>query len=150
MSSIPPTRDSLPVVVDTNVALDWLLFSEPSVGPLFDAIGRGALRWVATQAMRDELSHVLGRGLALQRGTPMYSALQRWDGASRLVESSMLGSAQRLCCSDPQDQMFIDLALSARARWLVTRDKALLKLAGRARPLGVEVVTPQAWSFETA
>ena len=138
----------MPVVVDTNVALDWLLFAEPSVAPLFDAIGRGSLRWIATQAMRDELSHVLGRRLALEYAIPMQSALLLWDRASCLVECATPGASRRLRCSDPQDQMFIDLALSAPARWLVTRDKALLKLARQARLHGVQVVTPQAWWFK--
>ena len=48
-------------------------------------------------------------------------------------------------CSDPDDQKFIDLAVAAGARWLVTRDRAVLRLASRMRSAGVLVVTPQAW-----
>ena len=50
-----------------------------------------------------------------------------------------------LRCRDPDDQMFIDLALSARAQWLVTRDRALLVLARRARLRGVTVIRPVDW-----
>jgi predicted nucleic acid-binding protein len=39
--------------------------------------------------------------------------------------------------------VFIDLALAHRARWLLTRDKALLSLARPARVLGVEILKPQ-------
>jgi predicted nucleic acid-binding protein len=48
----------------------------------------------------------------------------------------------RLRCRDADDQVFIDLALVHRARWLLTRDKALLALARRARPLGTEILRP--------
>ena len=41
-------------------------------------------------------------------------------------------------CTDPDDQKFLDLALHAHAKWLVSRDKALLRLARKARPLGLE------------
>ena len=40
--------------------------------------------------------------------------------------------------------MFLDLAYTVRADWLVTRDKALLRLARRVRPDGLHIVTPSA------
>jgi len=40
---------------------------------------------------------------------------------------------------------FIDLALAHKARWLLSRDRAVLKLGRRTRPLGLEVLTPDAW-----
>ena len=40
--------------------------------------------------------------------------------------------------------MFVDLAYSAHADWLITRDKALLKLARRARTAGLAIVEPAA------
>ena len=42
--------------------------------------------------------------------------------------------------------MFLEIAVAAGARWLVTRDAALLRLARRmAREHGVDIVTPAAW-----
>ena len=38
--------------------------------------------------------------------------------------------------------MFVDLAYSVRADWLITKDKALLKLARRARAAGLAIVEP--------
>jgi putative PIN family toxin of toxin-antitoxin system len=49
-------------------------------------------------------------------------------------------------CEDPDDQKFLELAWRARASHLVTRDKALLKLARRiARSGGFAVLAPDAF-----
>ena len=48
-----------PVVVDTNVALDLLIFSDPRTAPLRTLLSQGRLAWIATQVMRDELERVL-------------------------------------------------------------------------------------------
>jgi predicted nucleic acid-binding protein len=46
-------------------------------------------------------------------------------------------------CRDPDDQTFIDLAVAAGARWLVTRDRALLELAREAQCRhAIAVLTP--------
>jgi hypothetical protein len=44
--------------------------------------------------------------------------------------------------------MFIDLALSQGARWLLSRDRALLKLARKAAVSGLLIQTPEAWRPE--
>jgi len=50
-----------------------------------------------------------------------------------------------LRCKDPDDQVFIDLALHLNAQWLFTKDAALLKLAKRARLRGTQVLSLQQW-----
>jgi putative PIN family toxin of toxin-antitoxin system len=134
------------VVLDTNVLLDWLVFRDASVAHLARSIERGAIRWIITAPMAAELRSALTRP-ELVRWQPdtacVEAALERW---------AVLLSAPRLdpalhCprCSDRSDQMFIDLAVGAAARWLVTRDRALLRLARTARPLAVAIVPPQRW-----
>lgn len=133
------------VVLDTNVALDWLLFAQPSVAPLAQAVKGGRLHWVATSAMRDELAHVLGRGLATAWRADPAAVLDAWDRhAAILPEPSVQGPR----CTDADDQKFIDLAVGAGARWLVSRDRAVLKVARRAALSGVSVVTPEALTLE--
>ena len=39
--------------------------------------------------------------------------------------------------------MFVDLAIARRAHSLLTRDRAVLRLASRARRLGVVIATPE-------
>jgi predicted nucleic acid-binding protein len=51
-----------------------------------------------------------------------------------------------LRCTDPDDQMFVDLAHAAGARWLVSRDRAVLRLARRAAAFGIAITAPEGWS----
>ena len=136
------------VVLDTNVVLDWLVFRNSRCEPLVQAIEEGQLRWLVTEPMRDELAHVLGRGV-VDAWSP--DGLQLWESWHRLSETVPLpvigGDSLRLRCTDPDDQKFIDLAVSS-AQWLISRDRAVLKLARRAQRLGVQIVTPERWSAE--
>jgi predicted nucleic acid-binding protein len=131
------------IVLDTNVVFDWLLFAEPSVAGLVAAVRERRVRWLATAPMRAELTHVLGRGLADARGVDPVEVLRAWDTFACEVAPPPVGC--RLRCSDADDQKFIDLALHAGASWLVSRDRALLRLARRAALIGLPIVTPERW-----
>jgi putative PIN family toxin of toxin-antitoxin system len=130
-------------VLDTNVVFDWLVFADPGVTRLFAAVQDRAVRWVATEAMLDELRHVLGRPPLLARRP---QALEDAIAARCTVVDTPPEVRRTLLCSDPDDQKFIDLALHRRTPWLISRDRALLKLARRARPHGVQVCPPAHWS----
>lgn len=134
------------VLIDTNVLLDWLVFGDPRVLPLTDAVRSGSLRWVVSQPMIDELEHVLTRDEIVAwkpDGSSITSLLERH--AVRLAPAATPWLPP-LRCTDPDDQKFLDLALHTGARWLVSRDKALLRLARKAAPLGLAIVTPEAWA----
>jgi predicted nucleic acid-binding protein len=122
------------------VVLDWLLFGEPAVTALARAITTGRLRWVVTASMRNELAHVLARGLAAARGAEASTLLAAWDCHAALHPEPPAHRVLRV--TDPDDQKFVDLALCVRARWLVSRDRAVLKLAPRAALAGTAIVTP--------
>lgn len=142
MHSIAPPAPAA-AVLDTNVVLDWLVFADPATAALARAHGAGAWRWHGTAAMIDELGHVLARG-SLDRWRPdIEQVLTFARRECRLNDAPERG---HLTCADPDDQKFIDLALALPARWLLTRDRSLLRLARRARDLGVVVLTPAAWT----
>lgn len=141
-SALPPT-----LVLDTNVVLDWLVFRNPCCQALARAVALGSVRWLASPAMRCELAHVLSRGVVDRYTTnpsPLWAFWTRH--AVELADPPAVDLPQRLRCTDPDDQKFIDFALSQRTRWLLSRDKAVLKLAKRALPLGLIIVTPEGWS----
>ena len=135
------------VILDTNVVLDWLVFRNPACDALHVSITAGHVRWVATAEMRDELAHVLGRG-RLDAWNPDLPALWvRWSGHCIEVPTPAVGrAATQLRCTDVDDQKFIDLAVACGARWLLSSDRAVLKLARRLRSFGVQATTPGGWS----
>jgi putative PIN family toxin of toxin-antitoxin system len=140
--SEPIRADRPAVVLDTNVSLDWLVFRDARVAPLAAAIEGGHVPWLACASMREELAHMLAHRTLAAWAPDRERALAIFDSMAQLQRAP---PPRRLLCSDPDDQVFIDLALAGRARWLVTHDRALLKLARRARTLGLIVLTPSAW-----
>lgn len=148
MTSVPQRHADAPLaVLDTNVVLDWLVFRDPGCDMLRDALATGAVRWCGSAVMRSELAHVLGRGVARAWEPDIAALWSQWDlRCTELAESGRSSTSPRLRCSDPDDQMFIDFALAHGARWLLSKDRAVLKLARRARPLGLDIVTPAGWA----
>jgi predicted nucleic acid-binding protein len=134
------------LVLDTQVAMDWLLFGDPGTAPLAAAITSGAVHWLATPAMRAEFERVAvlrawpGRDDGEGDGGGRLAAFDRWTH----IQPEPPASPPALRCRDADDQVFIDLALAAGA-CLLSRDKAVLALARRALPLGLRILQPQAW-----
>jgi predicted nucleic acid-binding protein len=143
-SELPP----LDLVLDTNVVLDWLAFGHPVVGAtLAGALCSGRCRWICTRAMRDELADVLARDALKRWAIDVPAVLAVFDALGVDVGTpAPLGAAASPRCSDPDDQMFIDLAIARGAHALLTRDRALLRLASRAQPWSVRIATPEAWA----
>lgn len=139
------------LVLDTNVVLDWLLFRDPGCAALDEALRAGRAQWIATAAMHDELAHVLGRG-ALDAWRPDLAAIETARRAwACTIEPIDAPSPARLRCTDPDDQKFIDLAhqLGAGA-CLLSRDRAVLRLARRSREAGFAILTPADWGARHA
>lgn len=132
-------------VLDTNTVLDMLLFEDAAALPLVHAIESAALRWVGTARMREEVAGVLrrprmGRWAPPERADRVLVFLDRW---MQCFPAPLGPQAPR--CRDTADQVFIDLAWSLSTEWLLTRDKALLKLARPSLARGIQVRTPAAW-----
>ena len=128
-----------PVVLDTNIVLDLLLFQNPQVQGLRQALDQQQLRWLATPPMREELVRVLAYpkiapGLT-RLGHSLASLLAQWDA---LVSVVAVAPRCAVRCRDPDDQIFIDLAVAHRAQ-LLSKDALVLRLAKRLLPLGVVV-----------
>jgi uncharacterized protein len=135
------------VVLDTNVVLDWLLFRDASCVDLSGALHTGQLQWHATPSMRGELASVAQR-VELQSWNPdCEHILSTFDRLTRLCDEApcAAGATGQLRSRDPDDQKFIDLAVSVKAAWLFSRDRALLRLARPAQGLGIRILTPARW-----
>ncbi|MDP2769625.1 MAG: putative toxin-antitoxin system toxin component, PIN family [Giesbergeria sp.] len=131
----PVTR---PVVIDTNIVLDLLVFADDATAPLKIQLASGVLHWIAAPAMRVELERVLGYPQIAPRlayyGLSAAQVLQAFDAQARTVDPAPRASA---ICKDPDDQQFIDLAVQHGAL-LLSKDRAVLNLRKRLLVLGVQ------------
>ncbi len=132
------------MVLDTNTVLDWMVFEDAGVATVAAAIQNGQLRWIACAPMRDELSRTLNYRSLIKWNPDSERALSCFDRYAHLYPVAP-AAPLNLRCSDPDDQVFLDLALGNGARWLLTHDRALLRLARRARAHGLVITQPRHW-----
>ena len=136
-----PGEPARPVVVDTNVALDLLIFSDPRTAPLRTLLAQGRLHWIATQVMRDELERVLAYPHIVSRmdfyRVDAAQVLAAFDAQARLVD---IAPRVAYVCKDADDQKFIDLAAAHRAI-LLSKDKAVICMRKRLLTLDAHVAT---------
>lgn len=115
------------LVLDTNVLLSALLFPAGTVSWLRHAWQARSIRPLASRETTVELMRVLSYpkfGLTEdERGDLLGDYLPRCETV--LVPEGI----DIPDCRDPFDRPFLELAVAARADWLVTGDKDLLALA---------------------
>ncbi len=147
LPAVAAERPSLDLVIDTNVVLDWLAFRHPVGAPIEQSLRSGRCRWLRTRAMRDELARVVARESLARWAIDAEAVLAVCDALAAEVDPppALLCAEEHLRCSDPDDQQFIDLAIARRVHALLTRDRAVLRLASRARRFGLLIATPEVW-----
>lgn len=133
------------VVLDTNAVLDGWLFADPAMQPLRQAIEAGRVVWLASTRMRQELQHTLAKPQLAGRLGGSECPLAALDAWSQRCPEPASPAAHWPRCTDATDQVFVDLALAQRARWLVSHDRAVRKLARRAAALGLWIGPPAQW-----
>ena len=138
------------IVIDTNVCLDLFMFRDPRWQALMDGIQSGEMEAVTSASCRMEFTLVLAYE-KMQLSTESQTAiLQEFDQFIRLIDlpaSALENSAIKLpLCKDRDDQKFIELAYVSQADTLITKDKALLKLARKTiRSQLFRIFSPESW-----
>jgi putative PIN family toxin of toxin-antitoxin system len=119
------------IVIDTNIVLDLFVFKDPLAQPLAQALANQTYKWIATVPMRDELERVLDYpNIALRLDAAQITAtgvLAQFDAQVQWMD---IAPRATLICRDPDDQKFIDLAVSHQAM-LLSKDRAVLCMAKR-------------------
>lgn len=134
------------VVLDTNVCLDLFLFADPRCARLAEALRAGAIEAVTRADARAEWQAVLAYPQLPADTGARTRAAQTFDTQVRCLPPAPDAAAKLPRCADPDDQKFLELAWQSGARWLLTRDNALLALARRSlREHGLAILTPQDW-----
>ncbi|MDH4451126.1 MAG: putative toxin-antitoxin system toxin component, PIN family [Rhodoferax sp.] len=124
------------IVLDTNIVLDLLVFNDPLALPLRDALAAGQLRWLSTEAMRDELERVLAYPQIAKRLA--FYALEPQDvlaARDAWVHTVAPAPKAQVTCKDPDDQRFIDLAVAHQCT-VLSKDHAVLCMGKRLERWG--------------
>lgn len=136
------------VVLDSNIWVDLLIFDNAAARPIRAALEAGRLAAIISPACREELRRVLDYPQFARYAIDAQAALAWVDRVTQPVadpeEAPRLeGTAFVPRCKDRDDQKFLALAHAAGAAYLVSKDKAVLKLRRRmAKYCDVAVVPP--------
>ncbi len=139
------------IVLDTNVCLDLFVFRDPRWTLLHAALKSGAVEALTRDDCRMEWNIVLHYPHlkldddARLQVTAEFDALIRCNSIPALEAEA----AKLPICKDRDDQKFLELSRDIKADVLITKDKALLKLARKTRRDGLfAIMTPEAWTAE--
>jgi putative PIN family toxin of toxin-antitoxin system len=124
------------VVFDTNVLLDLFVFNDFRALHLKQALLENKIDALASPKTLEEFADVISRPLFSLETAEQEKILAQWKSLSRaLDDQSLLSSPWR--CQDPDDQIFLDLAFTAKPCTLISKDNEVLKFAARAAKEGV-------------
>lgn len=143
MNPAPPR-----IVLDTNVCLDLFVFDDPRTMALRTALQAGEVVAVTDEECRDEWLRVLAYPQLRLDEAARSLATAAFDARVMLLPVATVPDGAMPRCADPDDQKFLRLALACGARWLLSRDDALLVLARRTRRDGLfDILVPEAWRY---
>jgi putative PIN family toxin of toxin-antitoxin system len=136
------------LVLDTNVCLDLFVFLDPRWAALLAALESGKVRAVTRSDCRAEWLAVLNYPQLKLDGAAQTACATRFDALVACRSKPDIAPMRPLLpqCSDGDDQKFLELAFDEKADALISKDKALLKLARRNAKYGLfAILSPEAW-----
>lgn len=119
------------VVFDTNVLLDLFVFNDFRALHLKQALIEGKIKALATPATLEEFTDVIARPLFSLDEVQQEQIRLQWHGLANVLEDQELIKAPWIC-QDPDDQVFLDLAFTAKPCILVSKDNEVLRFANKA------------------
>jgi len=119
------------VVFDTNVLLDLFIFNDFRALHLKQALLEGKIDALATPNTLEEFTEVIARPLFALNGAQQNKIRLQWQSLAKMLDDINLVKAPWVC-QDPDDQVFLDLAYTAKPCHLVSKDNAVLRFANQA------------------
>lgn len=123
------------VVIDTNVCLDLFVFKDPRWTLILSGLKDGSIIAVTREDCRNEWLAVLHYSHLPVNNENREQIILEFDASISCIKPlAKLHHLPR--CTDKDDQKFLEIARDAEVHTLITKDKALLKLAKKNRQLG--------------
>ena len=119
------------VVFDTNVLLDLFVFNDFRALHLKQALIEGKLDALATPATLEEFADVIARPLFSLDQAQQEQIFHQWHDLARVIDDNNLLKSP-WACQDPDDQVFLDLAFTAKPCTLISKDNEVLRFANKA------------------
>lgn len=133
------------VVIDTNVCLDLFVFNDPRWSIILKGLKKGSIIAVTRDDCRQEWLAVLHyEHLPINDDTRLHM-IEIFD---ELISCITPAEKNYILpkCSDKDDQKFLEIARDAEVETLITKDKALLKLARKTKLAGYySIETPESF-----
>lgn len=135
---------SLPVVLDTNVCLDLFVFRDARCHALAQILERREVKAVTRNDCREEWLRVLAYPVFSLNESVRQKYVAEYDSFFSFHDSGIKSHATLPVCKDPDDQKFLELAQTARAKFIVTKDKALLRLSAKTSKIHeFQIIKPE-------
>ncbi|MFM7632268.1 MAG: putative toxin-antitoxin system toxin component, PIN family [Betaproteobacteria bacterium] len=134
------------LVLDTNVCLDLFVYRDQRWQRLLQSMESGEVTCLTREDCRTEWTLVLQYARFALDDQAKQRALAEFDRLMLKIDTLQLSEVTLPVCKDRDDQKFLELAATSGAHYLISKDKALLKLTRRTRKLGLfEITTPEQW-----
>jgi len=121
----------LTIIFDTNVLLDLFVFNDFRALHLKQALIDRKVMALATQSTLEEFADVIARPLFSLDETLQEQIRHQWQSLAQIRDDQSLIKSP-WTCQDPDDQVFLDLAFTAKPCVLMSKDNELLRLAKQA------------------
>lgn len=126
------------VILDTNILLDLFYFKDKSVTYLYECIKTEQVQAFTCDAIWEEFAEVLAR-------KPFNQTVEEinliWSNYQHLLTwQAPQGNDSGIKCSDPDDQIFVELAVEIAPCFLITKDKDLLVLQKKLQKFQVQTL----------
>lgn len=128
------------VILDTNAVLELLHWRDERLTPLATRIANKTVSLYTRPDCLNELARVLTYTHLKISAESAREILEQWRNQCHVVDIATPALPR---CSDPDDQKFLQLAVSVDADLLITRDKAVLRMDRRKKFGHTRILTPE-------
>lgn len=131
------------VVIDTNVCLDLFAFNDPRWIEISNQLKSGGIIAVTKKECREEWLAVLHYPHLPVNDENRHQIENIYDQYIQCEDQTSLPIRLPIC-TDQDDQKFLEISRDAKVDVLITKDKALLKLAKKLQKIGLfSIETPE-------